>query len=66
MLDAKTVFILGAGASSHYGYPSGEDLVRRVITKAEIAGRYFKEVLTNGGSALFNAVPKIISKNDSA
>jgi len=34
MFDAKTVFILGAGASWHYGYPIWEDLVRRVKNKA--------------------------------
>jgi hypothetical protein len=31
MFKAKTVFILGAGASCHYGFPTGEELVKRVI-----------------------------------
>lgn len=35
MFDQKTVFILGAGASWHYGYPTGEDLVEMVIEKAK-------------------------------
>lgn len=30
MFKKKTVFILGAGASWHYGYPTGEDLVGKV------------------------------------
>jgi hypothetical protein len=30
MFKKKTVFILGAGASRHYGYPTGEELVRAV------------------------------------
>src|SRR6516164_9434904 len=42
MFINSTVFILGAGASWHYGYPTGEDLVKKVIQKARIAGNYFK------------------------
>jgi len=42
MFVNPTVFILGAGASWHYGYPTGEDLVKKVIQKAQIAGEYFK------------------------
>ncbi len=42
MFVNQTVFILGAGASWHYGYPTGEDLVKKVIQKARIAGEYFK------------------------
>jgi hypothetical protein len=38
----QTVFILGAGASWHYGYPTGEALVEKIIEKAEIALRYFE------------------------
>jgi len=30
MFKNPTVFILGAGASWHYGFPTGEDLVRKV------------------------------------
>ncbi|MGB4106437.1 MAG: hypothetical protein WBK55_01420 [Alphaproteobacteria bacterium] len=36
MFDKRTVFILGAGASWHYNYPTGEDLVKRIIQKTEI------------------------------
>jgi hypothetical protein len=38
----STVFILGAGASWHYGYPTGETLVEKTIEKAEIALTYFE------------------------
>ena len=31
MINKKTVFVLGAGASCPYGYPSGPELVRRVV-----------------------------------
>lgn len=34
MFVKKTVFILGAGASCHYGYPTGNDLVRQVGQRA--------------------------------
>jgi hypothetical protein len=34
MFSNKTVFILGAGASWHYGYPTGEQLVKEVIRRA--------------------------------
>ncbi|WP_170868430.1 hypothetical protein [Desulfatibacillum alkenivorans] len=30
MITKKTVFVLGAGASMHYGYPSGETLLREI------------------------------------
>jgi hypothetical protein len=42
MFSVPTVFILGAGASWHYGYPTGEMLVKKVIEKAEIAAQFFK------------------------
>ncbi len=35
MFTENTVFILGAGASWHYGYPTGEELVKKVIKKAQ-------------------------------
>ena len=41
MFTSKTVFILGAGASWHYGYPTGEALVKKVIEKATLATLYF-------------------------
>jgi len=42
MFTKETVFILGAGASWHYGYPTGETLVKKVIDKAAYACRYFE------------------------
>lgn len=38
----KTVFITGAGASWHYGYPLGEDLVRRAIQRANLLADFLK------------------------
>jgi hypothetical protein len=48
MFSIPTVFILGAGASWHYGYPTGETLVKKVIVKAEVAARFFKWSAENG------------------
>jgi hypothetical protein len=46
--DNQTVFILGAGASWHYGYPTGETLVKRVIEKARVAASFFRYSADNG------------------
>lgn len=35
MFDQPTVFILGAGASWHYNYPTGEELVQEIKHKTE-------------------------------
>src|SRR5580704_15486860 len=48
----KTVFILGAGASWHYGYPTGEELVKKVIAKARIAADHFTTVLTSPANGI--------------
>lgn len=43
MFDRETVFILGAGASWHYGYPTGEELVRKIVDRARIASHFFRD-----------------------
>jgi hypothetical protein len=43
MFEKPTVFILGAGASWHYGYPTGEKLVSQVIHKARELGKKLSE-----------------------
>ncbi|HBR68265.1 MAG TPA: hypothetical protein DEA55_02695 [Rhodospirillaceae bacterium] len=35
MFQIPTVFILGAGASWHYGYPTGDDLIKAIREEAE-------------------------------
>jgi hypothetical protein len=41
MFNESTVFILGAGASCHYGYPSGETLIQKVKeTAGELSAHY--------------------------
>ena len=34
MFNRKTVFVLGAGASWHYGYPTGEGLIEKIVLRA--------------------------------
>src|SRR5260370_7413410 len=48
----KTVFILGAGASWHYGYPTGEELVKKVIAKARITADHFTRVLSSPSNGI--------------
>jgi hypothetical protein len=64
MFVAKTVVILGAGASWHYGYPTGEELVKRVILKAKQAVNYFTTFLGNSSAPLANR-PRIVSGDSS-
>jgi|ERR1019366_7987694 hypothetical protein len=37
----KTVVVVGAGGSWHYGYPTGEDLIRKVVQRSAIAAKLF-------------------------
>lgn len=62
MFKVKTVFILGAGASCHYGYPTGEELVKRVITKGKTALIHCKTALEPGSGGLVHR-PLIIKRN---
>src|SRR5262245_54305569 len=43
MFKKQTVFILVTGASWHYGYPLGEDLVRLVVEEARALATYHRE-----------------------
>lgn len=54
MFTQPTVFILGAGASWHCGYPTGEDLVQKVIEKAEYIAQHLQNnyPLRRGGDPL--------------
>ncbi|HTB04134.1 MAG TPA: hypothetical protein VK804_27015 [Bradyrhizobium sp.] len=54
MFSTPTVFVLGAGASWHYGYPTGETLVKKVIEKAEIAAGFSKWSAENGNGNVPN------------
>ncbi len=49
MFRTPTVYILGAGASWHYGYPTGEDLVHRVVSLAKRVNEYCRVAIKEGG-----------------
>jgi hypothetical protein len=48
MFTNKTVFVLGAGASWHYGYPTGEGLTDSVISMAARLSGYCEQRLRAG------------------
>src|SRR5438445_12091565 len=48
MFESQTVIVLGAGASCHYGYPTGEELVQRVINCTQAFREYCKNRKTAG------------------
>jgi hypothetical protein len=48
----STVFILGAGASWHYGFPTGEVLVKEIRKKAENLSRYYEHSWRSGNREL--------------
>ncbi len=49
MFTEPTVFILGAGASWHYGYPTGEDLVNEIILKCENLWNFYDAAIIKHG-----------------
>ncbi|MFA5041448.1 MAG: hypothetical protein WC464_07435 [Bdellovibrionales bacterium] len=63
MFDRKTVFILGAGASWHYGYPTGEDLVKKVIEKADKIKYLFKTAQEERNNFLPNFLERKLPDN---
>jgi hypothetical protein len=62
MFKNSTVFILGAGASWHYGYPTGEELVKKVLEKVRYASLYFDYSATSDNEQLPQYI--IDRKND--
>jgi hypothetical protein len=66
MFTRKTVFILGAGASWHYGYPTGEELVRMVIQRAEMAKTFFSHSLAKTNVQLPNYIKKKLPEKPTA
>jgi hypothetical protein len=58
MFRNKTVFLLGAGASWHYGYPTGEQLVREVVIRAHMLREFFEQSV----SPLNVYLPKLVEE----
>jgi hypothetical protein len=60
MFRERTVVILGAGASWHYGFPTGEELVSAAAEFASHASRYLELV---GNNIQSNLVEKMVPKS---
>jgi hypothetical protein len=60
----KTAFILGAGASWHYGYPTGDKLVKKVIEKARFLSKNINAILENASDTA--VLPKYVIRNSPA
>ena len=60
MFVNSTVFVLGAGASWHYGYPTGEGLVESVISMADRFSSYCEHRLQSGQTV--QIIPKYVEQ----
>jgi hypothetical protein len=58
--EQSTVFLLGAGASWHYGFPTGETLVKEIGQKGAILARFYQHSFKVGNPQRpkFFGVPK--------
>jgi hypothetical protein len=63
MFINKTVFILGAGASWHYGYPTGEELVEQVREKARVFHGYCAKIVQQNRDSATVQIPRFLSRN---
>jgi hypothetical protein len=71
MIHRKTVFVLGAGASMPYGFPSGDQLIDEIVQIAsprenlppifDIAGFDYGQVLSFGVDLAYSDMPSIDS-----
>jgi hypothetical protein len=63
MFINETVFILGAGASWHYGYPTGEELVEKVREKAGLFHGYCSKIVQQNNATAIAQIPSFLSRN---
>jgi hypothetical protein len=61
MIDNNTVFVSGAGASWHYGYPTGNGLVDDVIAMAARLSEYCRRRLET--HQLVQFVPAFVAEH---
>ena len=63
LITNNTVFVLGAGASWHYGYPTGEALVEDVVKMSRLFESYCRNRCSESLSgAALQAVPEYVSE----
>jgi hypothetical protein len=60
MIENSTVFVLGAGASWHYGYPTGDDLVEHVKLVASKFSNYCRHRLIS--SQVDESMPRYVEQ----
>jgi hypothetical protein len=60
MFTNSTVFVLGAGASWHYGYPTGEGLIDSIISMADRFSSYCEHRLQSGQTV--QIIPKYVER----
>lgn len=60
MIRNNTVFVLGAGASWHYGYPTGEALVDQVVKMAEHLSDHCENRILSG--QVIQYLPEYVSR----
>ena len=65
MFRFPTVFLLGAGASWHYGYPTGADLVKKVLTKAGIVHSFCVQATKSPDASAIVHCPNYLSPDGS-
>ena len=53
MIRNNTVFVLGAGESCHYGYPTGEGLVDQVVKMTERLSQYCENHIFRPSDTVF-------------
>ncbi|HEY8007757.1 MAG TPA: hypothetical protein VIE66_13400 [Methylocella sp.] len=61
MFRNNTVFVLGAGANWHYGYPTGDGLVGDVVKMADRLARYCDWRLKSGYQ--LNCIPEYVAQS---
>ncbi len=64
MFTEETVFILGAGASWHYGYPTGEELISRVQRKANELASLWNDKINGGHLSQWDRMPSYFKEYD--
>src|SRR5580700_1792407 len=60
MIKNSTVFVLGAGSSWHYGYPTGEELVAHIIQSADRLAAYCERRLSD--QVLQGVIPEYVAQ----
>lgn len=63
MLNSKTVFILGAGASFEVGFPLGSELRKKISTKLDISFDYHSSENTTGDVKIYSRIAQKYSSN---